>query len=61
MAADFKIISFNIQKFGRSSMLHKDLTSIARVIKNNKVDIVGIKEITNKEALKGLRQLRYLA
>ncbi|MBR5800844.1 MAG: hypothetical protein IKY23_12380 [Lachnospiraceae bacterium] len=52
MASVYRVGSFNIQKFGRKSMLKKDIKGIADIIKSNKLDIVAIQEISNKEALK---------
>lgn len=52
MATPYRIGSFNIQKLGRSSMLKKDLAKIAAIIMDNKLDIIAIQEISNKEALK---------
>jgi exonuclease III len=52
MATPYRIGSFNIKKLGRNSMLKKDLTQIANLIKDNKLDIVAIQEISSKEALK---------
>jgi len=52
MASPYRIGSFNIQKLGRNSMLKKDLKQIAYLIKDNKLDIVAIQEISSKEALR---------
>lgn len=54
MASSYKIGSFNIQKLGRNSMLKKDLRQIAKLIKDNRLDIIAIQEISSKEALKEL-------
>lgn len=52
MATPYRIGSFNIQKLGRNSMLKKDLKQIANLIKDNRIDIVAIQEISSREALK---------
>ncbi|WOO38596.1 hypothetical protein R2R35_08845 [Anaerocolumna sp. AGMB13020] len=52
MASDYRVGSFNIQKLGRNSMLKKDLKKIGELIKSNRIDIVAVQEISNKEALK---------
>ena len=56
-----RIASFNIKDFGRVNSSEsaendtkKDLNKIADIIKNNKIDIIAIQEITDKEALKEL-------
>lgn len=48
----YRIASFNIQKFSRSTCSKKDLDMIAKIIRDNSIDIIAIQEILNKEALK---------
>ena len=52
MASDYRIGSFNIQKFGRNSRVKKDIKNIAEIIRN--LDIVAVQEISSKEALKDI-------
>ena len=49
----YKIMSFNIQDFGKSSVLKdsKNIDKIAEIIRENSVDIVAIQEITDPKAL----------
>lgn len=53
----YRIASFNIQNFSEKAATNssrKDLDMIAKIIRDNSVDIVAIQEILHKEALKFL-------
>lgn len=65
-----KIASFNICNLGRNSVFKwqskldgensdergKDIKTIARIIKDNKIDVIAIQEISHPEALKALME-----
>lgn len=57
----YKIATFNIQKFSKQAVFEnkngnrrKDLETIAKIIRENCIDILAIQEIFHKEALKEL-------
>lgn len=57
----YRIATFNIQKFSRLSVFtgkdgnrRKDLEMISRIVRENKIDIIAIQEVFNKEAMKEL-------
>lgn len=54
MASDYVIGSINIQKFGRASLNKKDLQGIASIIRDNKIDILAMQEICNREVLEAI-------
>lgn len=59
--AGYRIATFNIQKFGKLSVLptetkgrKKDLDTIGKIIRDNQFDIIAIQEIYHKEVLREL-------
>ena len=50
----YRIATFNIRKFGYSSISKKALPTISKIIKNNNIDILAIQEITHPSALEAL-------